>query len=195
MADESPWCRVSTWMLVAVVATTGYVGWQVIPLSRRMDAIDRDRLEMNDRLQREIEKLRDDFERARMLAASQTGAIGPRPAEREPAAIRSPVTTPTPSAREAGSATAPAPAAGIRVSPTNAETYFSRRLLPEDAAIATFLVESIPVPEIARRLRHSTTYIIAKGIQIEKQLSAAPDVPPDVQAALHAAIERAKAQR
>ena len=195
MADESPSSRVSMWLLVAVVAATGYVGWQVVPLSRRMDAIDRDRLETNDRLQREIEKLRDDFERARMLATSRTDGGAPSAVEREPAATRPSATTPAPSPGAAGSAAATAPAAGIRVSPTNAETYFARRLLPEDASIATLLVDGLPVPEIARRLRHSPAYIVAKGIQIEKQLSAAPDVPADVQAALHAAVERAKAQR
>lgn len=196
MADESPSSRVSMWLLVAVVAATGYVGWQVVPLSLRMDAIDRDRLETNDRLQREIEKLRDDFERARILAAAESSASGQRGATREPAPTpaHSPVAMPDTSAPSAAAAPTSG-AAAIRVSPTNAETYFARRLLPEDAAIATLLVESIPVPEIARRLHHSPAYIVAKGIQIEKQLSAVPDAPPDVQAALHAAVERAKAQR
>ena len=75
MADESSPSRGSTWLLVAALAATAYVGWQVAPLSRRMDAIDHDRLEMNDRLQREIEKLRDDFERARILATSRTDGV------------------------------------------------------------------------------------------------------------------------
>jgi hypothetical protein len=201
MADDSRSLGGSTWLLVAVLAATGYVGWQVAPLSSRMDGIDRDRLEMNDRLQREIEKLRDDFERARILAAAGSAADGQRTAAREPAPARSPL---APSAAAPSAAASPAAAlaaaptasaAATRVSLTNAETYFVRRLLPEDAAIATLLVESIPVPEIARRLHHSPAYIVAKAIQIEKQMSAAPDAPPDVLAALHGAVERAKAQR
>ena len=176
-------------ILIALVAlATGYVGWQVGPLSRRMDAIDRDRLETNDRLQREIETLRDQVDRMRFLGSSN-----------EPAPARPPTPAPT---EETAAAQAPtsAPAAAAtkapaQVSIANAETYFNRRLVAEDAAIATMFVESIPAPEIARRLKHSVTYIVAKGIQIEKNLSSMTDVPPQVLAALRAAVERAKAER
>jgi len=181
-----------TILLALVALVTGYVAWQVGPLSRRMDALDRDRLETNDRLQREIETLRDQLDRVRFLGTSSPTASA-RPPVREPApqnAAAAPAAAVPPAVPAAAPTKVPA-----QVSITNAETYFNRRLLPEDAAIATLFVESIPVPEIARRLKHSTAFIVAKGIQIEKQLSNAPDAPPEVAAALRAAVERAKAQR
>ena len=176
--------RGPTILLVLVALATGYVAWQVGPLSRRMDALDRDRLETNDRLQRRIEMLQDQLDRMRFLGTSSpTGSD--RPPAREP-------TAPSAASPPPAAVATKAPA---QVSMTNAETFFNRRLLSEDAAIATLFVESIPAPEIARRLKHSITFIIAKGIQIEKQLSNMRDVPPEILAALHAAVERAKAQR
>jgi hypothetical protein len=186
--------RGPTYLLIAVLAATGYVGWQVAPLSRRMDEIDRDRLETNDRLQREIEKLRDDLERARLVTAAASGAAGERPSGAERGSSREPTSGRSPIAPATVATTAATPAP-VRVSPTNAETFFNRRLFPEDAAIATLFVDGIPAAEIARRLRHSVAYIVAKGIQIEKELATAPDTPRDVLAALRTAVDRAKAQR
>src|SRR5882724_12231318 len=64
-------------LLILSLAVTGYVAWEVAPLSRRMDEIDRDRLGTNDRLQREIEKLRDELSRARFASSVPSAGAAP----------------------------------------------------------------------------------------------------------------------
>ena len=180
-------------LLLLAVALAGYAAWQAAPLSRRMDQLDRERLETTDRLQRDIETLRDQLTRARLIASAPSAAPSAKPnaAGREPA-------PPTPTI--GATASAPSSSSASSVSPppggltrVEMETFFDRRLLSEDARIATLLVSSLPPAEIALRLKHSIAFIIAKGIQIEKQLSSAPDTPPEVLAALREAVQRAKA--
>ena len=183
--------RGTSLFLAIVLLGVGYAVWQVAPLSRRMDAIDRDRLETRDRLQRQIETLRDELARARLLAANPGLAAPPAPSPKaRPTAVPA-----SPTAATEPSTATPEPVAAPRVGHVDAETFFASRLLPEDSAIATLLVESVPPPEIARRLKHSVAFIVAKGIQIEKRLADARDTPPAILSALHAAVERAKQRR
>jgi hypothetical protein len=184
-----PVSRGTSLLLIVVLVVAGYAAWQVAPLSRRMDALDRDRLETRDRLLRQIELLRDELGRARLIGSDPPPAAGAAPAAKSrPAAGTA---SPSPAVESTAAAS---PTAAPRVSRLNAETFLASRLLPEDATIAALLVENVPPQEVARRLRHSLAFVVAKGIQIEKQLARAPDTPPEILSALHAAVERAKAQ-
>lgn len=185
--------RATSIVLGAVVLVTGYVAWQVAPLSGRMDQLDRDRLETRDRLQREIETLREELARARLLATAPGAAPAPSSGASASPAAGTRESAPAARAPSVVPGEPVAPPARPTVGRVNADTFFASRLLPEDATIASLLVDDIPVAEIARRLRHSKVFVVAKGIQIEKQLAAARDTPTDVLAALRAAVERAKA--
>lgn len=176
-------------LLISVLLVASYAAWQVAPLSRRVDDLDRDRLETRDRLQRQIETLRDELARARLIGSDPGLAAEAPPAAR--GRSKAGIASPTPPVESTAAA---APTAAPRASRLNTETFLASRLLAEDAIIASLLVEGVPPQEIARRLRHSRAFIVAKGIQIEKRLAGSPDTPRDVLSALHAAVERAKAQ-
>ncbi|MGH7820310.1 MAG: hypothetical protein ACREQ9_11085, partial [Candidatus Binatia bacterium] len=75
--------------------------------------------------------------------------------------------------------------------PKNDE-FLARHLFPAEAAIAQLLIRDLPAAEIARRLGHSETFVVAKGVQIEKQLAARPETPPEILAAIRRYLARAR---
>ena len=189
-AESGPPFRNHSLALLGLALATAYLVWQVIPLARRMDAVERSQLEIRDRLLTKMDRLE-----AEILAAGPAAEPPPvRAAPREPRMPRAewPAVS---AAAKAAAPTAPAVSPPARVDLYAAERYLSRRLFPDDAAIALLMLEGVPPAEMARRLKHSVAFINAKGIQIEKQLAAKSDTPPEILAAIREAIDRARGGR
>jgi len=186
-ADSGPPVRGHSLVLLGLTLIVAYLAWQVIPLARRMDAVERSQLEIRDRVLARMDRLEADIiatTPATPPPASPGEARAPRP--QSPAAGVAKQSA-TPSA----SPTLPQP----RVDLYAADRYLSQRFLPEDAAIALLMLEGATPAEIARRLRHSIAFIRAKGIQIEKQLAATPNAPSEILAAIREAVDRARSER
>jgi hypothetical protein len=62
--------------------------------------------------------------------------------------------------------------------------FIDARLLPADAAIARAMVAGTPLQDIARQTQHSPAFVLARGAQIEKLVSAAPGAPRELVRAL-----------
>jgi hypothetical protein len=186
-ADSGPPFRDHSLLLLGLTLVAAYLSWQVIPLARRMDALERSQLEIRDRLLAKMDRL----DAQVIAAAPATGQPAAAASPRETQALR-PQSAATGAAEAA--ATPPAPSRP-RVDLYAAERYLSRRFLPDDAAIAMLMLEGVPPAEIARRLKHSVAFVKAKGIQIEKQLAATPDAPPEILATIREAADRARSER
>lgn len=178
-------------VLLALAVLIGYVAWRTVPLAQRMDALERDRLELRDRLLAEIEKLHGQIDGLRLSTAPPMRPSARSESER-PSRVEGRAAASSPSATPAPPTPAPQSA---RVDLFAAQRFLSRRLFPDDASIALAMLEGLPPAEIARRLRHSVAYVTAKGIQIEQQLAAIPDTPAEILAAIRAAVERARNPR
>ncbi|MBI2963594.1 MAG: hypothetical protein HYY35_07550 [Deltaproteobacteria bacterium] len=175
-------------MLLALALLTAYIGWHTMPLAQRLDVLERDRLELRDRLLAEIEKLHGEIDGLRVGLAPL-----PRPPDRSPSEGSSRVEGRGDASSSSPTSASPAPAPQTaRVDLFAAERFLSRRLFPEDTSLALAMLEGLPPAEIARRSRHSLAYVNAKGVQIERQLAAAPDTPPEILAAIRAAVARAR---
>ncbi len=186
--DSGPPSSRQPLVLLALALLTAYVAWQAVPLAARLDAIERDRLELRDRLLAEIEKLHGEIDGLRVGMAPP-----PHPPVRSESEGASRVEGRASATSPAATPTSPAPAArAARVDLFAAERFLSRRLFPDDVSLALAMLEGVPPAEIARRARHSVGYINAKGIQIERQLAAGPDTPPEILAAIRAAIARTR---
>jgi hypothetical protein len=189
-AESGPPFRNHSLVLLGLALATVYLVWQVIPLARRMDAVERSQLEIRDRLLAKMDRLE-----AEVIAAGP--AAEPPPVRAAPRETRAPRAE-GPAEGAAGGVAAPSTPAvppRARVDLYGAERYLSRRLFPDDAAIALLMLEGVPPAEMARRLKHSVAFINAKGIQIEKQLAAKPDAPPEILAGIREAVDHARGGR
>lgn len=185
-ADSGPPFRNHSLVLLGLALAVAYLAWQVVPLARRMDAIERTELEIRDRLLAKIDRLE-----AEMIIAAP--AAEPPVGRTPPPAARGAERPSQGATAEASAPVAPAAAGPARLDLYSAERYLSRRLFPQDAAIALLMLQGVPPAEMARRLKHSVAFVQAKGVQIEKQLAARPDAPPEIVAALREAVARARA--
>jgi hypothetical protein len=168
----------------ALAVLSLYVAWQAIPLRGRVDTLERDRMEANDRLLARIEALETRVARLKSGdAAASSGRAAAAPSR------------PAPARGSVDSAAAAPPADGTRAARASvmAEEFLSRRLLPGDASLALSMVQGVPLQRLAERSRHSPGFVIGKAVQIEKQLAAAPDTPPEIVAAIRSWLERARA--
>jgi hypothetical protein len=188
-AESRPPFRDHSLALIALAFVVAYLAWQVVPLSRRMDAVERSQLEIRDRLLAKMDRIE-----AEMIAATP-GAVAPARGAREerPSRTETSAASSASAPAEAGAPRAASTPARARVDLYAAECYFARSLFPEDATIALLMLQGVPPAEIARRLKHSVAFVKAKGVQIEKQLAAKPDVPPEILAAIGEAVERGRA--
>lgn len=155
-----------SWLVLALAIVTGYAAWQIAPLAERIDALERQSLGTRDRTLAEIERLN-----------SQIAALRPAPIANEQASKPTAATSPAP-APTAAAAPVPKPAA---VDPT---AYIDAHLVPGDAAIARAMLSGTTPQDIARSTQHSPAFVLARGAQIEKMLSAAPGAPRELVRAL-----------
>ena len=153
------------WLVLVLAAVTGYVAWQVAPLTARMDAVERvstpRRMICSRRSSRSLGSSR---------RSGGTSPLSPSVAPAPP-----PSETPPPRVRPPGpsqSATTSPPSAGL--------AFLDRHLLPSDAAIARMMVGNAAAPDIARATHHSVAFVLARGRQIEEMLATARDAPPDL---------------
>ena len=166
------------WLVVALAVVTGYTAWQILPLSRRIDSLERQNLAMRDRMLAEIERLNAEVAILRGAPASEEPASAPATATSHAA--------PAPSA-SANAAASPPPASAQeakRTPPVDPIAYADAHLLPGDAAIVRAMLNGMPPSDIARDTQHSPAFVLARGAQIEKMLSAAPGAPRELVRAL-----------
>jgi hypothetical protein len=178
--DRSDQSRRSTsllgWLVLALAALTGYVIWQIAPLTARMDALERDRLAIRDEMLAQLDHM------ATQMTASE------QPAEPTPAA-QAAVAPDTPPA-------APTPGPRPPVEPSGeALEFLDRHLFPADAVIARLMVGNAPPENIARLTNHSRAYVVARGMQIDKLISSAAGAPPEIARALRAYVRQHGAAR
>jgi hypothetical protein len=162
---------VAAWLVFALAIVTGYAAWQMMPLEGRIEALERQNLATRDRMLAEIERLNFEVAALRGTPAGEGAASAP-------------ATAPSPVSRQAAAAPqSPAPAAATpaAVDPT---AFINARLLPADAAIARAMVAGTPPEDIARQTQHSQAFVLARGAQITKLISAAPGAPPELLRAL-----------
>ncbi|MGH7899013.1 MAG: hypothetical protein ACREQQ_13745 [Candidatus Binatia bacterium] len=186
MANE-PRPPVNGLLLVVLALLTGYLAWQITPLRQRVDTIERRLLEVRDRLFGEMERLSHEIDslraRSEKPAALESSAAKGAEAEKSSGSA---VPTSTP-AKMAAAAPTPPTADFVR--------FFNKRLLSEDATIASLMASGTPLPEIARLTHHSIPYVVGKGAQIERMLAASPDTPPEALRAIRRSLAEAKELR
>jgi hypothetical protein len=147
-------------------------------LEGRIDSLERQNLATRDRMLAEIERLNAEVAILRGTPVAEepasAPAAGPLPAAAAPAA---PAT--------AAASTPPAPASEAkRIPPVDPVAYIDAHLLPADAAIVRAMLNNMPPQDIARDTQHSAAFVLARGVQIEKMLSAAPGAPRELVRAL-----------
>ena len=188
-AESNNFSRSASLLLPAVAILTLYVAWQVIPLGWRVDALERARFESSDRMLARIEAL-------------ENRVASLRPGDLPPVGVAGRAPAPSARAGRPGAANDSAVAGRTASTPSAeqpnviAEEFLSRHLLPGDTALALMIVEGVPPDRLARRVQHSPAFVLGKAVQIEKQLAAVADTPPEILASMRAWIERARsAQR
>ncbi len=170
-------------LTLVLAGATGYLVWQTGSLAARVDELSRQTVATRDQLRAENEKLAVELARLR----EELGSRRDPPSLPPPAAER-PAPSPSP-----GAPSAPAGAQGDRTS-----TYFQfleAHLAPGDAAIAQRLFLGSPLGAIARQTNHSIGFVIVRGAQIERALSADPATPQELLATIRKALERIKTQQ
>jgi hypothetical protein len=160
------------WLVVALAVVTGYTAWQILPLSGRIDSLERANLAMRDRMLAEIERLNAEVAVLRGAPVAEELAIAP--------AVAPPAAAPAPVA----SAPPPAASEAKQSPPVDPVAYVNAHLLPGDAAIVRAMLNGMPPSDIARDTQHSPAFVLARGAQIEKMLSAAPGAPRELVRAL-----------
>jgi hypothetical protein len=160
------------WLVLALAVVTGYTAWQILPLSGRIDALERQNLANRDRMLAEIERLNAEVAILRGAPASDEPVTAPA-AEPPAAAVPPAASPPTPAAPEAK-----------LPPPVDPVTYVDAHLLPADAAIVRAMLNGTPLQDIARDTQHSAAFVLARGAQIEKMLAAAPAAPRELARAL-----------
>jgi hypothetical protein len=169
---------VGSWLVLALAIVTGYAAWQILPLEGRIDSLERQNLASRDRMLAQIERLNAEVAILRGAPAAEkpasAPATGPSPAAPTPAA-------PANAAASAPPASAPE---AKRAPPVDPIAYADAHLLPGDAAIVRAMLNGMPPPDIARDTQHSPAFVLARGAQIEKMLSAAPGAPRELVRAL-----------
>ena len=161
-----------SWLVLALAVVTGYTAWQILPLSGRIDALERQNLANRDRMLAEIERLNAEVAILRGTPVAEEPAIAPA--------------TEPPGAAAAPAASAPPPAAPETKLPQAVDpvAYVDAHLLPADATIVRAMLNGTPLQDIARDSQHSAAFVHARGAQIEKVLSAAPGAPRELVRAL-----------
>jgi hypothetical protein len=182
MADDdrgrsSPSVTLLGWLVLGLAALTAYLGWQIAPLTARIDALERDRLAVRDEMLSEMDHL------GVQIAALQASAPAePQPGKPLPKSTSVPEASARPAAPDIAS---PPSAAKTAAAPSpQALEFLDRHLFPADAVIARLMVGSASPDNIARLTNHSRAYVLARGMQIEKLVSAAPGAPPEITRAL-----------
>ncbi len=188
---------VAAWLVLALTIVTGYAAWQIMPLEGRIDALERQNLATRDRMLAEVERLNLELAALRGAPVSEepmsAPALVPSPVAQQAAApVEPPSAAPAEAAPSAGSpapaeaASPPSPAPEPkRLTPAVDPTAFiDAHLLPADAAIARAMVAGTPPQDIARQTQHSQAFVLARGTQIEKMVSAAPGAPRELVRAL-----------
>ncbi len=170
---------VAGWLVLVLAAVTGYVAWQVAPLTARMDAIERDQQATKDDLLATLETFAQELSAVQRNHAPPSVGQAPPPSETPPPKV----TPPGPSQPAASSQ----PSAGL--------AFLDRHLLPSDAAIARMMVGNAPAPDIARATNHSVAFVLARGKQIEEMLATARDVPPDLLRAIRQYLKEERPQQ
>ena len=185
--DRSDQSRPSTsllgWLVLGLAALTGYVIWQIAPLTARMDALERDRLAIRDEMLAQLDQLATQMTASGGPAAASPGISEPTPARQ---AAVAPDTPPA--------ATTPGPRPPVEPSGEALE-FLDRHLFPADAVIARLMVGNAPPENIARLTNHSRAYVVARGMQIDKLISSAPGAPPEIARALRAYVRQHGAAR
>jgi hypothetical protein len=167
MAADEPTRRPGTspslgpWLIVALAVVTGYTAWQILPLSGRIDSLERQNLAIRDRMLAEIERLNAEVAVLRGAPVADEPAIAPAvaPPAAAPAAVASARPPTAPEAKHSP--------------PVDPVAYVDAHLLPADAAIARAMLNGMPLQDIARDTQHSAAFVLARGAQLEKMLSAA----------------------
>jgi hypothetical protein len=163
---------IGSWLVLALAIVTGYAAWQILPLEGRIDSLERQNLATRDRMLAEIERLNAEVALLQGAPVAEEPAIAP--------AVAPPAAAPTPVA----SAPPPAAAEAKHSPPVDPVAYVDAHLLPADAAIARAMLNGMPPQDIARNTQHSPAFVLARGAQLEKMLSAAPGAPPELVRAL-----------
>ena len=166
---------IGSWLVLALAIVTGYAAWQILPLEGRIDSLERQNLATRDRMLAEIERLNAEV----AILRGTPVAEGP---PRAPATAPSPV-APAPDAPVA----APPPLAAAearQAPPIDPIAYLDAHLLPGDAVIVRAMLNGMPPQDIARDTQHSAAFVLARGAQLEKMLSAAPGAPRELVRAL-----------
>jgi hypothetical protein len=157
---------------LALAVVTGYTAWQMLPLSERIDALERQNLANRDRMLGEIERL--NAEVAILRGAPVAEKTATAPVAEPPAAAAAPAAPGRPS-------TAPE---AKHPPPVDPVAYVDAHLLPADAAIVRAMLNGTPLQDIARDTQHSAAFVLARGAQLEKILSAASGAPRELVRAL-----------
>jgi hypothetical protein len=168
---------IGSWLVLALAIVTGYAAWQILPLEGRIDSLERQNLATRDRMLAEIERLNAEVAILRGMPIAEE-------LPNAPATAPSPV-APAP---EAPGASAPPVAASEakHAPPVDPVAYVDAHLLPGDAAIVRAMLSGMPPQDIARDTQHSPAFVLARGAQLEKMLSAAPGAPHELVRALQA---------
>jgi len=181
-ADSPRSVGILGWLVLGLAALTGYAIWQIAPLTARVDALERDRLAIRDETLAQLDQLE-----TRIASGSR------------PLTVTAGTSEPAPRAQSQGAAPATAPVASAPAAPVVPPTspaepprealeFLDHRLFPADAVIARLMVGNTPPESIARLTNHSRAYVIARCMQIEKLVSAAPNAPTDIARALRAYV-------
>lgn len=181
-ADSPRSVGILGWLVLGLAALTGYAIWQIAPLTARVDALERDRLATRDETLAQLDQLE-----TRIASGSRPLTVPAGTSEPAPSAENQ-----APTAGAAPAATAPAarvaPPPAPAEPPREALEFLDHRLFPADAVIARLMVGNTAPENIARLTNHSRAYVIARCMQIEKLVSAAPNVPTDIARALRAYV-------
>jgi hypothetical protein len=162
-------------LLVVLTAVTGYLAWQIGVLATRQGALERESIALREKLAADDGKIAEELARVREALAARDSP--PAPAAAEPTAAE-------PKATPAASDATPA---HFR--------FLETHLVPSDAAIAESLYLAVPLDGISRQTNHSRGFVIVRGSQIERALSAEPKTPPELLTRIRASLERIKAER
>ncbi len=170
-------------LTLVIAGAICYLVWQTGSLAARMDELSRQSVTTRDQLLAENAKLAAELARLQEELDSRRDVPSlPAPAAERPAPSPSP-----------GAPSAPAGAQADRT--FHYFQFLDSRLAPGDAAIAQRLYLGSPLGAIARQTSHSIGFVIVRGTQIERALSADPATPPELLGAIRKALERIKAEQ